>query len=54
MRVAPFHSKRPRTYFYHNNNNCTEGKNIDFNKRRHGTDGHQLCKRCKELNAEDK
>lgn len=51
MKVAPYHSKRPGTQRYHNNDKCTEGNNIETgNKEPCSTrDGHTLCDTCKDL-----
>ena len=51
MKVAPFHSKKPGTKVYHNNNKCTEGNNIESYNLVSGTGGHRLCQSCKTLNA---
>ena len=37
MKVNPFHSKLPGTSVYHDNNQCTEGKNIEDKNRESGT-----------------
>ena len=50
MKVNPFHSKLPETEVYHNNNECTEGDNIQPENRVSGTGGHRLCSGCRELN----
>jgi len=39
---------------HHNNTACKEGKRIEKNHRRYGTDNRPLCKRCAELNATGK
>ena len=49
-RVAPFHSAKPGTAVYHNNNRCTEGNNIERHYLRRGTGGHRLCQHCARLN----
>ena len=54
MTVKPFHSKLTGTSVHHNNNQCTEGNNIESSNRESGTGGHLLCSRCKELNAQGK
>lgn len=54
MRVAPFHSTLPGTSVHHDNNQCTEGNNIEARNRKSGTGGHPLCDHCKRLNAEGK
>ena len=46
MRVASFHSKLRGTAVYHNNNECTEGNNIEPKNLVKGTGGLRLCKRC--------
>ena len=48
--VAPFHSTKPGTDVYHNNNRCTEGNNIETRYRKSGTGGKRLCSHCKRLN----
>lgn len=52
--VAPFYSILPGTRVHHNNNQCTEGNNIEHRNRRSGTGGHPLCSRCAELNRQGK
>jgi len=54
MKVSPFHSKKPGTEVYHNNNKCTTGNNIESYYKTSGTGGHRLCKDCKDLNAQGK
>lgn len=49
MKVSPFHSTRPGTSVYHDNNKCTEGNNIEKQNRRSGTGGLRKCSRCKSL-----
>ena len=44
MKVAPFHSIKQ--HVHHDNNNCTEGNNIERENRRTGTGGKPLCSRC--------
>lgn len=51
MRVPPFHSKKPFTTVYHDNNRCTEGNNIEWYNRVPGTGGLKLCQHCAVLNA---
>jgi hypothetical protein len=51
-RVAPFYSDEPGRKVYHNNNQCTEGNNIEARNWRSGTGNKRLCERCKELNAQ--
>lgn len=49
-KVNPFHSKKPHTpQVHHNNNQCTEGNNIEKENRVEGTGGRPLCKKCQEL-----
>jgi hypothetical protein len=36
---------------HHNNGVCMEGKNIEKNTRRYGTDNRPLCEECARLNA---
>lgn len=52
MRVEPFHSKKPGIEVYHNNDQCTEGNNVEIYNRVHGTGGLRLCDHCRRLNAE--
>ena len=54
MRVSPFHSKKPDTKVYHDNDKCTEGNNIETENKVSGTGGLPLCEHCKRLNAEGK
>ena len=54
MKVNPFHSKKPGTEVYHNNNRCTEGNNIEPENKVPGTGGLRLCESCKERNAKGK
>jgi len=53
-KVSPFHSNKPGILVYHNNDKCTEGNNIEPENRVDGTGGKTLCKRCEELNKEEK
>lgn len=49
-KVAAFHSVRETDrQVYHDNDQCTEGNNIETKYRRPGTDGRPKCKRCAEL-----
>lgn len=48
-KVSPFHSKKPETTVYHNDNKCTEGNNIESYNRVSGTGGRPLCSHCKRL-----
>lgn len=46
-KVSPWHSvDRP---VHHNNTACTEGNNIEPEKRREGTGGKPLCDHCERL-----
>ena len=36
---------------YHDNIVCKEGKGVEKNHRRYGTDNRPLCKRCATLDA---
>ena len=49
MKVNPFYSKLPDTNKYHDNNQCTEGNNIEPSNRVSGTGGHTKCDHCKRL-----
>lgn len=52
---APWHSTKPNTKnVYHNNNQCTEGNNIEDRYLAQGTDGRPLCEHCDRLNKEGK
>jgi hypothetical protein len=46
-KVAPFHSVKQTVY--HNNNQCTEGNNIEPQNKRQGTGGKPLCSHCARL-----
>ena len=48
-KVSPFDSTRPGTKVYHNDNECTEGNNIEDHYRKAGTGGHPLCDHCEQL-----
>lgn len=48
-KVSPFHSDRPGTDRYHDNDTCTEGNNIERHNRKSGTGGHTKCDHCKRL-----
>lgn len=48
-KVPPFHSKLPGTQVYHDNNQCTEGNNIEHRNRVPGTGGLPKCDHCKRL-----
>jgi len=48
-KVPPFHSKKPGTEVYHDNDKCTEGNNIESYNKVQGTGGLRKCDRCKEL-----
>jgi hypothetical protein len=51
-KVAAFHSKlETARKVYHDDNQCTEGNNIEARNRRSGTDGRPKCTRCKELSG---
>lgn len=54
MTVQPFHSKSSNAHVHHNNNQCTEGNNIESVNRRPGTGGKRLCDHCKRLNKPGK
>jgi hypothetical protein len=49
VKVAPFHSKKPGTTKHHNNNQCTEGNNIESYNKVAGTGGLPLCDHCARL-----
>jgi hypothetical protein len=50
MRVSPFHSVLPSDRrVYHDNDDCTEGNNIETENRRAGTDGRPRCEHCVRL-----
>lgn len=48
-KVNPFHSKLTGTKVYHDNNQCTEGNNIETKNRIAGTGGLPKCDHCKRL-----
>lgn len=48
-KVAAFHSKLSGTSVYHDNNQCTEGNNIEAKNRASGTGGRPKCDHCKRL-----
>lgn len=50
--VAPFHSVKESVH--HNNNQCTEGNNIERENLRQGTGGKPLCQHCNKLAREGK
>lgn len=52
MKVSPFHSvKETARQVYHDDDQCTEGNNIEEENKRSGTDGRPKCERCKELSG---
>jgi phenylacetate-coenzyme A ligase PaaK-like adenylate-forming protein len=53
-KVAPFHSTRPGEDRHHDNDQCTEGNNIERHYWASGTGGKPLCHRCKVLDEEGK
>ncbi len=48
-KVAAYHSAKAGTKVHHNNNQCTEGNNIESYNRRSGTGGLPLCSHCQRL-----
>lgn len=48
-KVSAFHSKLPGTTKYHDNNQCTEGNNIESSNRVSGTGGFKKCDHCGRL-----
>lgn len=55
MKVSPWYSTERlddphELVFHHNNTICLDGKRIDKNHHRYGTDNRPLCKRCGTLN----
>lgn len=49
-KVADFHSATPGTIVYHNNDQCTEGNNIERRNLVRGKGNKKkLCARCKQL-----
>lgn len=48
-KVPAFHSKKPNTDVYHDNDKCTEGNNIEPENRVSGTGGRPRCHRCRSL-----
>ena len=53
-RIAPWHSIKEDKY--HNNDECTEGNNIEtkYWKKGKGKSTNKLCKNCKRLNKQGK
>ena len=49
---APWHAEDSDVY--HNNDQCTEGNNIEEENRRNGKGKRDLCKHCKRFNKLDK
>lgn len=51
-KVSPFHSvKETDRKVYHDDNQCTEGNNIETQNRRPGKDGRPQCDHCKRLSG---
>lgn len=49
-KVSPFHSKKPGApQVYHDNNQCTEGNNIETANKVAGTGGRPKCAHCTRL-----
>lgn len=49
-KVAAFHSKLPNApQVYHDDNQCTEGNNIEPRNRESGTGGRPKCEHCQRL-----
>lgn len=48
-KVLAFHSKLLGTSVHHDNNQCTEGNNIETKNRVSGTGGLPKCDHCKRL-----
>ena len=49
-KVSPFHSvKLTDRNVYHDNDDCTEGNNIEDENRRSGTGGRPQCDHCARL-----
>lgn len=48
-KVPAFHSKLSGTSVHHDNNQCTEGNNIETKNRVSGTGGLPKCDHCKRL-----
>jgi hypothetical protein len=46
-KVSPWHSVKENVH--HDNNQCTEGNNIENVNRREGTGGKPLCAHCSRL-----
>jgi len=56
MKSTPWHSTEElddenAIPVHHDNSVCKEGKVIEKNHRRYGTDNRPLCKRCADLDA---
>ncbi len=54
MKKDPWHSTRPGETVYHDNDQCTEGNNIEAHYLKSGTGNRNLCSRCKKLDDEGK
>lgn len=48
-KVAPFHSTEPGTEVYHDNDQCTEGNNIESENLAQGTGNLRQCSKCASL-----
>lgn len=49
-KVPPFHSTAPNDpKVHHNNDQCTEGNNIEPRNLAQGTGGYPLCSHCARL-----
>jgi hypothetical protein len=49
-KVPSFHSKKPSDRpVYHDNDECTEGNNIETENRVPGTGGRRQCEHCARL-----
>ncbi|MBI5310750.1 MAG: hypothetical protein HZB14_06975 [Actinobacteria bacterium] len=46
----PWFSDEPGIEVYHNNDECSEGNNIETENLQPGTGGKRLCSKCAELN----
>ena len=51
---SPWYSTRPVATKHHDNTRCIEGNNIEDRNLAHGKGKLPLCKRCAQLDAEDK
>jgi hypothetical protein len=51
-KVFPFHSKRPGTAIYHNDDHCDIASDIAIQDRQSGTGGLFLCEQCARISPQ--